>query len=56
MLEHLQGEVFSTVELNTWRWAFLKEVIQTFSKDHVVCKQISHIGEKGKVVIQIEYL
>jgi hypothetical protein len=55
MLEHLQGEVFSTIELNTWRWSFLEEVIQTFSNKHVTCKQVSSIGDKGKVVVQIEY-
>jgi hypothetical protein len=55
MTDHLEGEIFSNLELNTWRLSFLEEVIHTFSNQRVKCSQISEIGKKGKVLFQLEY-
>lgn len=51
MTEHLQGNSFTTAEMNTWRWSFLEEVLRIKSGRKVNCFETHY--NKGRSQVQV---
>ena len=52
MCSHLNGNYFTTTQLNIWRWAFLEEVLRIKTGSNISCQQINSKNQKALVEIR----
>lgn len=52
MNDSLRGELFTTDQLNVWRWSFLEEVLRIKTNRKVECKEISN--KAGSVLVEVK--